>query len=87
MSEDHDPVNRPDHYNWHPNGVECIDVTEGFSFCVGNAIKYCWRAGRKGEHIEDLEKAIWYLYREIDRVRRAQAAADELAAALEDLAK
>jgi hypothetical protein len=65
-----DPVNRPDHYTWHPSGVECIDVTEGFSFNLGNAIKYIWRAGRKGDHIEDLQKARWYIDREISRIDR-----------------
>lgn len=39
------------------------------NFCVGNAIKYLWRAGRKGEAVEDLEKAKWYLDREIERVK------------------
>jgi hypothetical protein len=35
------------------------------SFCVGNAIKYLWRADLKGRSIEDLEKARWYIDREI----------------------
>lgn len=62
-----DPVNHPDHYKWHPSGVECIRITEHFNFNVGNAIKYLWRAGWKDSntHIEDLEKAIWYIQNEI----------------------
>lgn len=43
------------------------------TFCIGNAIKYCWRAGLKGngkKHIEDLEKARWYIDREIMRLNK-----------------
>ena len=60
-------VNHPKHYTSHPSGVECIQVTEHMCFNLGNAIKYIWRADLKGKTIEDLEKAIWYVRREIDR--------------------
>jgi hypothetical protein len=63
-------VNHPPHYTSHPSGVECIQITEHFNFCIGNAIKYLWRAGLKGEALEDLRKAIWYIEREIDRLER-----------------
>ena len=63
-----DNVNHPKHYTNHPSGVECIEVTEHMNFCVGNAIKYLWRAGLKGEQIEDLRKARWYIDREIARI-------------------
>ena len=63
-----DNVNHPKHYTAHPSGVECIEVTEHMNFCVGNAIKYLWRAGLKGEQIEDLRKARWYIDREIARI-------------------
>ena len=63
-----DPVNHPKHYTEHPSGVECIEITEHLNFCVGNAIKYLWRAGLKGEQIEDLRKARWYIDREIARI-------------------
>ena len=63
-----DPVNHPKHYTTHPSGVECIEVTEHMNFCVGNAIKYLWRAGLKGEQVEDLRKARWYIDREIARI-------------------
>jgi hypothetical protein len=62
-----DPVNHPPHYTKHPSGIECIDVTEHFNFNLGNAIKYIWRADLKNKPIEDLEKAAWYLRREIDK--------------------
>ena len=63
-----DPVNHPKHYTEHPSGIECIEITEHMNFCVGNAIKYLWRAGLKGEQIEDLRKARWYIDREIARI-------------------
>jgi len=62
-----DIINSPDHYTNHPSRVECITVVEHFNFNIGNAIKYLWRAGLKGDAIEDLEKACWYVKREIDR--------------------
>jgi hypothetical protein len=62
-----DPIN-PDHYKNHPSKVECIQITEHFNFCRGNAIKYLWRAGEKGDAIEDLRKARWYVDREIQRL-------------------
>jgi len=68
MSNDSvDYVNHPPHYNEHPSGIECIDVTEWFNFNLGNAIKYIWRhEGKNG--VEDLQKAAWYIHREIQRV-------------------
>ena len=67
-----DPVNHPKHYKAHPSGVECIQITEHLNFCRGNAMKYLWRAGEKGSEIEDLEKACWYINREIDRLKTAK---------------
>lgn len=59
-------VNHPPHYNVHPSGVECIDIIEHFSFNIGNAVKYLWRADEKGKAVEDLRKAAWYVAREIE---------------------
>jgi O-succinylbenzoate synthase len=39
-------------------------------FCLGNAIKYVWRADLKDDAIEDLEKAVWYINREIKRRKK-----------------
>jgi hypothetical protein len=63
---DHDPVNHPSHYNWHPV-CECIDISEHFPKNLGSAIEYIWRAGRKVnvDTVEDLRKATWYLERQI----------------------
>lgn len=67
-----DPVNHPTHYTNHPSGVECIQITEHFNFNRGNAIKYIWRAGEKGDAIEDLRKALFYVAREIDRIEKGR---------------
>jgi hypothetical protein len=37
-------------------------------FNLGNAVKYIWRADLKGNQVEDLKKAIWYINREIQRI-------------------
>jgi hypothetical protein len=63
-------VNHPPHYMSHPSGVECITVTEWMSFNQGNAVKYLWRCFEKGDPVENLEKARWYIDREIGRLRR-----------------
>lgn len=62
-----DNVNNPRHYTSHPSGIECIQVTEHMSFCLGNVVKYIWRADEKGASLEDLKKARWYLDREIQK--------------------
>jgi hypothetical protein len=54
------PVTKPLHYNVHPSGIECIEISRHLSFCQGNAFKYVWRFRWKNGR-EDLEKAIWYL--------------------------
>lgn len=62
-----DPIN-PAHYRRHPSGIECIEVTRHMNFNVGNAIKYLWRYMDKGDPIENLKKAQWYLDDEIRRL-------------------
>lgn len=64
-----DLVNNPPHYTSHPSGIEAIQVTRHMNFNLGNAIKYIWRAGQKGDPIQDLEKAIFYLRDEIERLK------------------
>ena len=53
-------VNHPAHY-MDESGVECIDIIEHMKFSSGNAFKYIYRAGMKGETTEDLNKSIFYL--------------------------
>lgn len=68
---EHDPVNHPTHYASDSTcascgeSIECIEVVRHLSFTRGNAIKYLWRAGAKGDTVEDLKKAIWYIQDEI----------------------
>ncbi len=66
-----DPVNHPSHYQG-TNGIEAIDVIEGFglSHHLGDAVAYILRAGKKAETslLQDLQKARWYLEREITRI-------------------
>ena len=70
-------IDHPAHYTSDPSGIECIQITRHRNFCVGNAIKYLWRAGLKQEQgktsiakqIEDLEKARWYVTAEIERLK------------------
>ena len=61
-------VNHPSHYN--QGKIEVIDAIEDWKlgFALGNAVKYIARAGHKGDPIEDLRKAAWYIDREINRL-------------------
>ena len=66
-------VYHPPHYKAHPSGVECIQITEHMSFCLGNAMKYIWRAGIKTDDpVHDLSKAVWYINREITKIEKNQ---------------
>lgn len=62
-----DLVNSPEHYQG--NGIEVIDIIDSFelNFALGNAIKYILRADKKGNRKQDLEKARWYLNKEISK--------------------
>ena len=73
-SVENDPVNHPSHYT--DTKIEVMDYIEdkGFNFALGNAVKYISRAGKKDKNktIQDLEKAEWYLNREIKRLKKLQ---------------
>ena len=60
-----DPVNHPAHYK--TGGIETIDFIEAkkLNYNLGNVVKYLTRADYKGNRKQDLEKARWYLDREI----------------------
>ena len=64
-----DPVDHPSHYTAY-KGIEVIQLTEQMNFNRGNAVKYIARAGLKTPEteLEDLEKALWYIKREIERI-------------------
>lgn len=63
-------VNHPKHYN-HGN-IEVIDFIEdqNLNFNTGNAVKYICRHLHKGTPVQDLEKALWYIQREIGRLKK-----------------
>ena len=66
-------VDHPSHYNM--GKIEVIDIIEDhdLNFNLGNVIKYVLRAPHKGEPVEDLEKALWYISRELNRARAGLA--------------
>ena len=68
-----DTVNHPSHYGGKDNTYEAIKVIEAWDldFCLGNVVKYLSRAGKKSDKkVEDLEKALWYLNREIENLKK-----------------
>lgn len=68
-----DLINHPPHYT--ASAIEPIDVIEAWQlgFHLGNTVKYIARAEHKGSTLQDLEKAAWYLNREIERRRKAES--------------
>jgi hypothetical protein len=79
-----DMVNHPPHYGDGPpcpncgHPIECIVITRRLGFNVGNAIKYLWRAGKKGDlrkHVQDLRKAAWYCNDEADDIEKREGLA------------
>lgn len=73
-----DIINHPSHYT--DGKIEVIDFIEEkqLNFHRGNAIKYIARAGKKNKEteIEDLEKAAWYINREIQRLEKLKKSKD-----------
>ena len=63
----HDAVNHPEHYT--AGGIETIDFieTKTLNYRLGNVVKYITRADHKGDRLENLKKAQWYLNREIEK--------------------
>lgn len=68
----YDQVHNPQHYGGEDNTYEAIKVIEawGLGFNLGNVVKYISRAGKKDEIVQDLEKARWYLDREINNLKK-----------------
>jgi hypothetical protein len=67
-----DQVNHPQHYNH--GKFEVIDVLEDWElgFHLGNVVKYIARAGHKGNELQDLQKARWYLDRKIKLIEKSE---------------
>lgn len=82
LSKTPEKVNHPSYYTWLKDlcGIEVIDITRHMDFCLGSAIKYLLRSGRKSEQgytnkektIEDLQKAIWYINDEITQLQNSK---------------
>jgi len=72
VKEVEEMVDHPNHYGGKDNTYEAIKIIEHFdlNFCLGNVIKYILRAGKKDDLIQDLEKATWYLGREISKLKK-----------------
>jgi hypothetical protein len=68
-------VDHPAHYGGEENPYEAIKVVEAWDldFHLGNVVKYISRAGKKGDILEDLKKARWYLERKIENLEKAKA--------------
>lgn len=68
-------VDHPDHYGGADNPYEAIKVVEAWEldFHLGNVVKYVSRAGKKGDALEDLKKARWYLERKIANLEKVQS--------------
>ena len=77
LQKDNDLVNSPSHYT--DGGIETIDFIEAkkLNYNLGNAVKYITRMGKKfnrhdevpKQMVQDLEKAVWYLQREIKKLK------------------
>lgn len=67
-------VHHPQHYGGKDNPYEAIKVIEAWNlgFCLGNTLKYISRAGKKDDTIQELEKALWYLKREIKKLKNGK---------------
>lgn len=77
-------VDHPEHYTYNKNGIELIDLIEDLPCWQANIIKYVYRCEKKGKKLQDLQKALWYLEREIGRVEEEQDI-DEWARDMDDL--
>ena len=71
MKDKLEMVNHPNHYGGEDNPHEAIKVIEAWDlgFNLGNAVKYISRVGKKTNTLEDLEKASWYIIREINKLK------------------
>lgn len=68
----HHPVKHPSHYQG--DGIEAMEVVEAFGLCwhLGNAFKYLVRCHRKGNTVQDLEKAVFCIQREIELIKKGR---------------
>ena len=71
--EEADPVNKPEHYQY--SSIQPIDVIDAWEldFYLGSVIKYLSRYQRKGKPLEDLEKALWFLTKKIEKIEKNES--------------
>jgi hypothetical protein len=62
----YDTVDKPQHYNSHPSGIQPIEIAEHMTLCLGTAFIYGWRYNQKGTPLEDLRKMRWFMVRQQD---------------------
>jgi hypothetical protein len=71
VNEPYEQIDHPQHYGGADDPYEAIKVIEAWNlgFCLGNAVKYLSRAGKKPgtDAVTDLEKSVWYIQRAIAR--------------------
>ena len=84
MSEPTDPTN-PDYYKVGGGDLTDLIVAYGLDFCRGNAVKYLFRAGRKGDELLDARKALWYVQRWIERLTGEKTQPSAVADDIKDL--
>lgn len=74
MKKKSDNVNHPSHYGGEDNPYEAIKVIEAWQlgFHLGNTVKYIVREDKKGNALEDLKKARWYLDRKIQQMEKGK---------------
>jgi hypothetical protein len=67
-----DNINHPQHYTY--GAIEVIDAIEAWSlgFHLGNVVKYVARSEHKGNQLDDLKKAQWYLNRKISKLKQGK---------------
>jgi len=70
LNSRHDPVYQPAHYTAGKIEVWDFIADQRLNFCLGNVVKYVCRCDRKGNAIEDLEKAVRYLQKELSERRK-----------------
>lgn len=66
-AEHEEHVNHPKHYNTHPSDIECVEFSELLPGNLSHVCVYVWRYENKGTPKRDLEKAVWFLERELGR--------------------
>lgn len=76
----------PNHYQGFSNGAQVIDISENLTGNAAQAVQYIARSCRldganKGDRIEDLTKAAWFIHREVHRLAEIELAADKAKAA------